>query len=243
VKRCVAMSFYVPLMSKIVESSLWDEPDLVVKVFLTMLVKKDRDNVVRANAYNIARWARKTEAEVLEALAVLAAPDTKRLEPQLFDGRRIEKVEDGWKILNGEFYQKMMIQENTRTRVARAQAAFRERNREAMESSTGNNSTKHDLWVDACKVYDFYPRKVGKQAAVRKIAAGIGEFGLEKVLEATKLYAKAWEGAMDLKFCPHPATWFGQHRFNDDPATWVRNEGKKLPESREIHEEIEIPKL
>ena len=135
-----------------------------------------------------------------------------------------EKVEDGWKILNGEFYQKMMIQENTRTRVARAQAAFRERNREAMDSSTGNNSTKHDLWVDACKVYDFYPRKVGKQAAVRKIAAGIGEFGLEKVLEATKLYAKAWEGAVDLNFCPHPVTWFGQHRFNDDPATWARRQ-------------------
>ena len=111
------------------------------------------------------------------------------------------------------------------------------------EGSSGQNGTVRELWVDACKVYEFYPRKVGKQAAVRKIAAGIGEFGFEKVLEATKLYAKAWEGAMDLKFCPHPATWFGQHRFNDDPATWVRNEGKKLPESREIHEEIEIPKL
>ena len=109
------MTFYTPLFSKIVDSSLWIEPDFVVKVFLTMLAKKDRDNIVRGNAFNIAQWSKKTEAEVLEALKILAAPDLKRLEPQPFEGRRIEKVEgEGWLILNGKHYQELMVKANAR---------------------------------------------------------------------------------------------------------------------------------
>jgi len=108
------MNFYVPIFAKIVDSSLWVEPDFVVKIFITMLAKKERDNVCRGNAFNIARWANKTEAEVLEALRLLSSPDTKRQEPQKFEGRRIEKVADGWLILNGEFYQRLMKQANRR---------------------------------------------------------------------------------------------------------------------------------
>ena len=31
---------------------------------------------------------------------------------------------------------------------------------------------------------------------------------------------------------PHPATWFNQERFNDDPATWVRGEMHAAPEAK-----------
>jgi hypothetical protein len=102
------MSSFTPLFSDIVDSSLWQESDLVIKVFMTMLAKQDRDYVVRASAYNIARWANKTEAEVLDALKVLSSPDTKRMEPQEFEGRRIERVEDGWLNLNGAKYARKM---------------------------------------------------------------------------------------------------------------------------------------
>jgi hypothetical protein len=99
---------FTPLFSCIVDSSLWEENDGVVKVFMTMLAKQDRDYVVRGSAYNIAKWSNKKEADVLDALAVLSAPDTKRLEKQEFEGRRIERVEDGWLILNGALYAKRM---------------------------------------------------------------------------------------------------------------------------------------
>jgi hypothetical protein len=112
------MDFYTPIFSKIVDSSLWDEPDYVVKVFLTMLAKKDRDFIVRGNAYNISCWSRKTEAETLDALKILSAPDKRRLEPQPFEGRRIERVEDGWLILNGKYYQDLMGTINRRAKKA-----------------------------------------------------------------------------------------------------------------------------
>ena len=106
------MNFYVPIFSKIVDSSLWDESDLVVKVYLTMLAKKDPDNVVRATSYNVGKWSRKTEAEALQAIRVLESPDTKRMEPQLNEGRRLKKVEGGWLILNAEYYQNLMRKAN-----------------------------------------------------------------------------------------------------------------------------------
>ncbi len=102
------MNRYSPLWSQIVDSSLWCEPDFVVKVFLTMIAKKDMDDIVRGNAFNISQWSKKTEAEVLEAIKVLSSPDTRRVEKQEFDGRRIEKVPEGYKVLMGAHYRKMM---------------------------------------------------------------------------------------------------------------------------------------
>lgn len=119
------MNTWAPLFSKIVDSSLWMEPDLVVKVFITMLAKKDADQVVRGSAFNIACWAKKTEKEVLEALKVLSSPDKKRLEPQPFEGRRIQKVQDGWEILNGRFYEDLMRSINRREYKANKQAEYR----------------------------------------------------------------------------------------------------------------------
>ena len=119
------MNTWAPLWSGIVASSLWDEPDYVVKVFITMLALKDSDHVVRWNAYQIGRHSRKEEKEVLHALKLLSSPDKKRIEPQEFGGRRIEKVEDGWLILNGEKYRGMVSEEMRKARNMRSQANWR----------------------------------------------------------------------------------------------------------------------
>lgn len=131
---------YTPIFSKIVDSSLWCEPDNVVKIFLTMLAKKDRDNVVRGSAFNISQWAKKTEQEVLEALKILASPDKRRLEPQPHEGRRIEKVEDGWLILNGATYQNLMVKVNRRAYKAAHES---ERRRKIKQVSLNGSSEDH----------------------------------------------------------------------------------------------------
>ena len=87
--------------------------------FITMMAKKDSDHVVRASAFNLARWANKTEAEVLDALTILSSPDTRRLEPQEFEGRRIAKVEGGWLMLNGQKYEDQMKKLAEQARKAR----------------------------------------------------------------------------------------------------------------------------
>lgn len=129
-KAAIPMNTFAPLFSKIVDSSLWCEADHVVKVFLTMMAKKDSDMVVRGSAFNISQWAKKTEKETLNALEILSSPDTKRIEKQPFDGRRIQRVDDGWLILNGMFYRDMMVKENERARKRRWAAEKRAQERE-----------------------------------------------------------------------------------------------------------------
>lgn len=92
-----------------------------------MFALKDSDFVVRKTAYQIAGRARKTEQQVIDSLTILSSPDSKRLEPQLFDGRRIQRVEDGWLILNAEKYRNKVQEEMKKARWRRAQAAKRER--------------------------------------------------------------------------------------------------------------------
>lgn len=121
------MNTWTPLWNGIIESSLWDETDLVVKVFLTMMARKDADHIYRGSAYALGQQSRKSEMEVLDALKILAAPDTKRIEPQPHEGRRIKAVEEGWLILNGQAYREKVSVEMKRARNRRAQAAHRER--------------------------------------------------------------------------------------------------------------------
>lgn len=77
-----------------------------------------------------------------------------------------------------------------------------------------------EAFAQAPEVYALYPRKVGKPVALKKIAKQIRAHGFEHVRSRTEEFGKAWVGG-DLTYCPHPATWFGQERFNDDPRTWT----------------------
>ncbi len=146
------MNTWTPLFSKIVDSSIWAEPDFVVKVFLTMLALKDADQVVRYNAFAIARkcWPSDGggEAKVLDALKVLSSRDKRRIEKQPFDGRRIERVEDGWLLLNGQFYEDMMRGLNRRAYKAAKQREYREREK-AKTRIRAENDGRESRYVKA----------------------------------------------------------------------------------------------
>lgn len=77
---------------------------------------------------------------------------------------------------------------------------------------------------EAEAVYAEYPRKEARAAALPVIAAAIATHGYEHVLQATRRYAEAvarWPEEQR-RYVPHPATWFRQERYNDDPALWER---------------------
>lgn len=103
------------------------------KVFVTMLALKDADQVVRHTAYALSKkcWPGDPDGErrVLDAIRILSSPDTKRIEPQPHEGRRIEKVDGGWFILNGQFYEDMMRSINRKVYKAAKQREYREKKR------------------------------------------------------------------------------------------------------------------
>lgn len=68
-------------------------------------------------------------------------------------------------------------------------------------------------------IYQAYPRKVAKKPALAAIRNALKKNAAPFLLEKTKAYAEAivWK---EPQFIPHPATWFNEERFNDDPAAW-----------------------
>lgn len=220
------MSHYVPVFEDIVDSSIWEEPDFVVKVFLTMLAKKKRGGYVWGTAFNLSRWAKKTEEETLKALEILSSPDTRRLEPQKFEGRRIEKVEGGWLILNAEHYQDRMKEENARISNVERQTRFRLKQK-TKEEQQPTAATIGSITPE--QIYEAYPRKAGRGSALKKIAKAMRKVSPEILMKAVTEFAAAWNGVSDLTFCPFPGTWFGQERYLDSPSSWGPNAQNEDP--------------
>lgn len=91
---------YVKILSSILDSSIWSEPDDVVRVWLTILAMADRDGYVGASVKGIARRAVTVSPErTAECLAMFEEPDEDSRSDE-FEGRRIQKVDRGYLILN-----------------------------------------------------------------------------------------------------------------------------------------------
>lgn len=81
--------------------------------------------------------------------------------------------------------------------------------------------TAADIYAD---IYAAYPRKVGKQAALKAIGKAAKVKTTLELFSATQSYAlavKSWPAA-DKQFIPHPATWFNRGSYDDDPKEWQR---------------------
>lgn len=71
-------------------------------------------------------------------------------------------------------------------------------------------------------IYQAYPRKVAKPAALKAIRLALKAIDAASLLALTEAYAEARRGA-DPQFTPHPATWFNSQRWADDPETWKQH--------------------
>jgi hypothetical protein len=89
--------------------------------------------------------------------------------------------------------------------------------------------TTLELSNQSAKIYAAYPRKVARPAAIRAIEKKIRIHGFDVLFRSTQLFAESWSGVNrdELEWCPHPATWFNQDRFNDDPSTWKKRVKKE----------------
>ena len=92
------------MWASMLKSSVWLTTSKETKiVWMTMLLLKDADGIVRAGVPGIAHDAVLTIPEVEKALKELSSPD-KYTKTQANEGRRIKRVAEGWYILNHEKY-------------------------------------------------------------------------------------------------------------------------------------------
>jgi len=84
--------------------------------------------------------------------------------------------------------------------------------------------------VTAAEIYAEYPRKQGKIAAMKAIGKAMLRENPAHLLERTKAFAAVvarWPAEAKPHFIPHPATFFNEGRYDDDPATWERKGSSK----------------
>lgn len=92
-------------------------------------------------------------------------------------------------------------------------------------NSARNGGKSAKRLSDAEELYQRYPRKAGKGAAIKAIFSALRKDSFETICTALVQYSAAVERwpKEEKKFIPYPATWFNQERWKDDQQTWVRD--------------------
>ena len=237
------MSGYAKLFSDIVDSSIWKEDSDTCKVWITLLALADADGFVRGSDGWLADKSKVELAKCIEAVSKFCSPDPCSRTPDN-EGRRVERLEDGYLVLNYLAFRDRLSNDPkvtaTRERVRKHREKYagsvtkRYVTQEALQSVTSLVSASASASVlqeegsgekpsldYPLMIYEAYPLKAGKPAALLKIRKALEKIEPEKLLGITRAFAASIGN--DKEFCPHPATWFHQERFNDDPTTWRRN--------------------
>ncbi len=64
-------------------------------------------------------------------------------------------------------------------------------------------------------IYQWYPKKVGRGAALKAIKNAMKDASVEMLTAAVKAMAEAWKDQESKQYCPNASTWFNQKRYTD----------------------------
>jgi hypothetical protein len=107
------LASFTKLFSTITESTVWSESNATRIVWITMLASADSMGRVLAAVPGLAHKARVSIEECEAALTRFRAPDPYS-RTRDFDGRRIEDIDGGWRLLNYAKYRGLRDEEARR---------------------------------------------------------------------------------------------------------------------------------
>ena len=97
---------FTKLFSSLIFSTVWREPLHVKVVWITMLAMANRNGEVWASVPGLADAAKVDVEQCRESLARLSSPDPDSRTKD-YEGRRIQEVDGGWRILNYPKYREL----------------------------------------------------------------------------------------------------------------------------------------
>ena len=172
---------YNKIFTKILDSSVWMESDATRIVWITFLAAMDEEGFVQfASTKNVAHRACVSIEDAQQAVARLEAPDPDSGDPDN-DGRRVEKVDSGWVVLNSEKYRSVATREHqkalNRERVRRHRAKG-ECNAPVMEANESVTPSEAEAEAKAELI------EVAKPKAAKAAALSDDEFFLDLETDA-----------------------------------------------------------
>ena len=136
---------FTKLFSSITASTIWAARDQTRIVWITMLAMADQHGRVWASIPGLATTARVRTEDCATALAELSGPD-KYSRTKDFDGRRIEDIDGGWRLLNHAKYRAIRDEESIKESKRRYINAKR-----AEQRSTVDRCRTESNSVDLCR--------------------------------------------------------------------------------------------
>lgn len=140
------MAGYSKLDCGIVDSTIWCAPDDVFRTWIAMLAKTNAHGYVRVAIPAMAKLVGVTIERMEEISKILSSPDPYS-RTQEHDGRRLEKVDGGWQILNYAKYREGLKQPDATA----AERKRRQRTREREALSRNNPAECHGSTVTVTK--------------------------------------------------------------------------------------------
>ena len=98
-------------------------------VWITLLAAMDRDGIATfSSVHNLARRANVTLQAALQAVEILEAPDPDSCSQEC-NGKRIERIDGGWLVINATTYRGIIHSEDVRKQTRKRVQKYRERQR------------------------------------------------------------------------------------------------------------------
>jgi len=160
---------FTKLFASITESTVWCEPDRIRLVWIAMLAMADSKGRVWASVPGLANRARVPLEDAEEAINRFLSPDKYSRTPD-HEGRRIEPIDGGWRLLNHEKYRAARDEESVKESKRRYINARRAKEREA--SSTVEQSRTQSSEVERSRDNaEAYTEAEEKKNARKRAAA------------------------------------------------------------------------
>jgi len=138
------MSGYTKLFESILESTVWLESPPVKVVWITLLAMADRDGCVEASVPGLAKRAGVERPYCEQALAKFLSPDPDSRTPD-HEGRRLEAIPGGWRLLNYETYRERATKEEATNKATERQRRKRERDKALQGVTAVTNHAGHAI--------------------------------------------------------------------------------------------------
>lgn len=177
---------YSKLHSSIINSSLWCEPDNVRLLFITLLAMADKQGYIYGSRGGIERIAFIViDDDEPDPWTVLMSPDqdsSDRVRSPENEGRRIEEVSGGFRLLNWDYYHGLRNDDDRAEQNRRAQEKYRNKNKPPSatvsphkpvkahteaEAEADNGSTNVDpsVWAEFVEHRKAIKKPLGKLSA------------------------------------------------------------------------------
>lgn len=126
------MNGFTKLYSGILDSSIWEEDKATRIVWITFLAKSDASGNVIGVSSRLAKSANVSILEFQSAIEKLTSPDMYSKTPDK-EGRRLEKIQGGWHIINYRKYRNAQNIEKRRKQNREAKKRQREREKQTKQ--------------------------------------------------------------------------------------------------------------